>query len=185
MALKTYPDHIKIMKKTILIYVATAVLLLWISALFIIPEFQNFKKILKYSLTGILLYISIYSILKFKIFEKCLFITAFFVCLGASYVLEPTNGFLFESKKIYISKLNNFYLYRNRSMIDDYLLLYEKDMKLPLLNFRGSRERTVSDNEQIQLVEIKGKVYIKIGSSLSYIIEPEDNYQAIQDYKTE
>ena len=115
------------MRKRILLYIVIVIILFIISSIFIIPELNNYKKIIKFILLGLFLYSTIYNIIKSKLFIKILLIVLFFISLAITSILEPTNGFILESEKYYITKLNDIYLYTNYVMIDGYLLVYEKD----------------------------------------------------------
>ena len=139
------------MKKRLILYIGIIILLFFISSSFVIPEMKNYKKILVVVLFSLLLWSTIYNILKSKLFGKILFIVLFIVNLGVTEMLEPTNGFIFESEKQYVAKLDNMYLYRKYVWMDGYLLLYEKSKYLPILHFKTSKELFTTEDDKITL----------------------------------
>ena len=168
------------MRKRILLYIVIVITLFIISSIFIIPELNNYKKIIKFILLGLFLYSTIYNIIKSKLFIKILLIVLFFISLAITSILEPTNGFILESEKYYITKLNDIYLYTNYVMIDGYLLVYEKDKYLPLLHFKTFKEYPMSENDKNELKEIDNKVYIQINDENAYLIEMNKSYWEIE-----
>lgn len=139
------------MRKRILLYIVIVIILFIISSIFIIPELNNYKKIIKFILLGLFLYSTIYNIIKSKLFIKILLIVLFFISLAITSILEPTNGFILESEKY-----------------------------LPLLHFKASREYSMSENEKIELKEINNKVYIQINDENAYLIEMNKSYWEIE-----
>ena len=109
------------MRKRLILYLGIIILLFFVSSSFVIPEIKNYKKMLVVVLLIILLGSTIYNILKSKLFGKILFIVLFIFDLGVAEILEPTSGFIFESEKQYVTKLDNMYLYRKYVWMDGYL----------------------------------------------------------------
>lgn len=159
------------MKKRILFYIIIIILLFCLSSIFVIPELNNCKRIMKIILTGILLCSTIYNITKSRLFIKILFIVMFLFIIIIGDVLEPTKGSILESDKYYITKLNDIYLYRKYVLIDGYVLLYKKDKHLPILTFKTIRQIFTGEDDKIDLKEIEGKIYIQINNEKYYLIE--------------
>ncbi len=159
------------MRKRLILYLGIIILLFFVSSSFVIPEIKNYKKMLVVVLLIILLGSTIYNILKSKLFGKILFIVLFIFDLGVAEILEPTSGFIFESEKQYVTKLDNMYLYRKYVWMDGYLLLYEKSKYLPILHFKASKELFTTEDDKISLKKIDGKIYVQINDNFLKKIE--------------